>query len=39
VFVFACPHDDPLYVAVWYTVGCGLVTLVARLLLPLLTRW
>ncbi|MGD0105048.1 MAG: DUF1109 domain-containing protein [Rhodopila sp.] len=39
VFVFACPHDDPLYVAVWYAVGCGLVTGFARLVLPWLTRW
>ena len=39
LFVFACPHDDPLYIAVWYVAGCGLVTLAARLLLPILTRW
>ena len=26
VFVFACPSDDPLYIAVWYTVGCSIVT-------------
>jgi hypothetical protein len=39
VFVFACPFDDPLYIAVWYAVGCGLVTGVARLVLPPLTRW
>ena len=39
VFVFACPHDDPFYIAVWYAVGCGLVSLAARLLLPVLTRW
>jgi len=39
VFVFACPYDDPLYVAVWYAVGCGLVTGFARLVLPWLTRW
>ncbi len=39
VFVFACPFDDPLYLAVWYTVGCTLVTLSARLLLPPLVRW
>ena len=39
VFVFACPFDDPLYVAVWYAVGCGLVTAFARLALPALTRW
>jgi hypothetical protein len=39
VFVFACPHDDPLYIAVWYVVGCGLVSVFARLVLPRLTRW
>jgi len=39
VFVFACPSDDPLFIAVWYVVGCGLVTSVVRLLLPPLTRW
>ncbi len=39
VFVFACPYDDPLYIAVWYAVGCGVVTLFARLVLPPLTRW
>jgi hypothetical protein len=39
VFVLACPFDDPLYVAVWYSVGCGLVTVFARLALPRLTRW
>lgn len=39
VFVFACPHDDPLYIAVWYLVGCGSVTILARWMLPMLTRW
>ena len=39
VFVFACPYDDPLYIALWYGVGCGLVTALARVLLPPLTRW
>jgi len=39
VFVFACPFDDPLYVAVWYSVGCSLVTLFARFVLPRLARW
>ena len=39
MFVFACPHDDPLYIAVWYTVGCSLVTIFTRLTLPRLTRW
>lgn len=39
VFVFACPFDDPLYVAVWYGTGCGIVTLVSRFVLPRLARW
>jgi hypothetical protein len=39
VFVFVCPFDDPLYVAVWYSVGCGMVTLFARVTLPRLIRW
>ena len=39
VFVFACPFDDPLYVAVWYSLGCSAVTLFARFTLPRLTRW
>lgn len=39
VFVSACPFDDPLYIAVWYAVGCGLVTGFARLALPQLARW
>ena len=39
VFVFACPVDDPLYIAVWYVFGCGLVVLAARIVLPPLTRW
>jgi hypothetical protein len=39
VFVFACPFNDPLYIAVWYTVGCGAVVLVSRATLPRLARW
>jgi hypothetical protein len=39
VFVFACPFDDPLYVAVWYSLGCGAITLFARFTLPRLNRW
>jgi hypothetical protein len=39
VFAFACPVDDPLYVAVWYGVGIGLITAATRLLLPALARW
>jgi hypothetical protein len=39
VFVFACPFNDALYIAVWYSVGCGAVTLLSRALLPRLGRW
>jgi len=39
VFVFSCPHDDPLYVAVWYLAGSAVTALIARLLLPRMARW
>ena len=39
VFVFSCPYDDPLYVVLWYGLGCGAVAAVTRLLLPHLIRW
>lgn len=39
VFVFACPFNDPLYIAVWYSVGCGFVMALARLILPRFARW
>jgi hypothetical protein len=39
VFAFHCPHDDPLYVAVWYGGAVALVSGLARLLLPRLARW
>lgn len=39
LFVFACPSDDPLYIIVWYTLGCGIVTLVGRFILARLIRW
>jgi hypothetical protein len=39
VFVFACPFNDPLYIAVWYSLGCGTVVLVSRALLPRLSKW
>jgi hypothetical protein len=39
VFVFACPSDDPLYIAVWYTVACSIVTLLGRAILMRLSRW
>jgi hypothetical protein len=39
VFVFACPSNDPLYIAVWYTVGCSIVTILGRTMLIRLSRW
>ena len=39
VFVFNCPHDDPLYIAVWYLVGCGIVAVAGFLILPRIARW
>jgi hypothetical protein len=39
VFVFACPSDDPLYIAVWYTIGCSIVTVLGRAILMRLSRW
>jgi hypothetical protein len=34
VFAFCCPIKDPLYVVIWYLVGCFTVTIVSRWLLP-----
>lgn len=34
VFAFCCPFNDPLYVVVWYSIGCAVVTAVARWCLP-----
>ena len=34
VFAFCCPVNDPLYILVWYAVGCAVVTLLARAILP-----
>lgn len=39
VFIFACPFNDPLYIVVWYGIGCGIVTLACRFLLPRIARW
>ncbi|MHB1869325.1 MAG: NrsF family protein [Steroidobacteraceae bacterium] len=39
VFVFACPFNDPLYILAWYGLACGIVTLVARLVLPRFAHW
>lgn len=34
IFAFCCPMNDPLYVVVWYSTGCAVVTATARWLLP-----
>lgn len=34
VFAFCCPFNDPLYVVVWYSVGCAAVAATARWRLP-----
>ena len=39
VFVFNCPHDDPLYTAVWYSISIWAIACIVRAVLPLLTRW
>jgi hypothetical protein len=39
VFVFACGHDDPLYVTIWYGLGCAVTIAYTRLLLARLIRW
>ena len=39
IFAFHCPSDDPLYIVVWYALGCGLIVTLARLILPLTSRW
>ena len=39
VFVFSCPHDDPFYTAVWYSISVAAIGGIGRIILPLLTRW
>ncbi len=34
VFTFYCDVNDPLYVVVWYSIGCAVVALAARAVLP-----
>ena len=34
IFAFCCPFNDPLYVIVWYSVGCSAVAVAARWRLP-----
>ena len=39
VFVFACPSDEPHYIAREYTVGCSIVTIGGRAVRLRLPRW
>ena len=39
VFVFACPSDDPFYIAVWYTAGCGIATFLGQIVLSRAAQW
>ena len=39
VFMLGCPHDDPLYIAVWYPAGCSVSALAAWAILARLARW
>ncbi len=39
VFAFSCSHDDPLFIAVWYPAAALIAAVVARLILPPLSRW
>jgi hypothetical protein len=34
VFAFCCLVNDPLYIVVWYSLGCAVVALLARFILP-----
>ena len=39
IFAFHCPSDDPLYIVFWYALGSGVITLLARAVLPAAARW
>jgi hypothetical protein len=39
LYVAHCPDDSPLFVAVWYTLAIGMVTLAGFLAGPRLLRW
>lgn len=39
LFVFACPHSDPLYVMIWFVLACTVVASTGRLALPAINRW
>lgn len=39
IFAFHCPSDDPFYIVFWYALSCATITLLARAILPLTSRW
>ena len=39
IFAFHCPSDDPFYILFWYALSCAIITLLARAILPLTSRW
>jgi len=39
VFAFACPIDDPVYLGIWYAIGCLVTALGGRCLIGRLARW
>ena len=39
IFTFACPIDDPFYIAVCYSIGCGAVLICSRRILKYIAHW
>lgn len=34
-----CPHNDLVYIGLWYSIAIGATTLIGRLVIPRLVRW
>jgi hypothetical protein len=39
VFAFSCPHDDPLFIGVWYPASALVAAVAALVILPRISRW
>jgi hypothetical protein len=39
IFTFACPIDDPFYIALCYSIGCGAVLIFSRRILKYIAHW
>jgi hypothetical protein len=39
IFTFACPIDDPFYIALFYSIGCGAVLMCSRRILKYIAHW